>query len=59
MDPERARRMGTLARSSVLNDCAWPASYAQLDELLERDSVSPAATGRALTADTHPTLAAS
>jgi sugar transferase (PEP-CTERM/EpsH1 system associated) len=59
MDPERALRMGTLARSSVLSDCSWPVSYAKLDELLDRDSVSPAATGRALTTHTRPMLAAS
>jgi sugar transferase (PEP-CTERM/EpsH1 system associated) len=59
MDPERALRMGTLARSSVLSDCSWPASYAKLDELLDCDGVPPAATGRALTTDTRPMLAPS
>ena len=59
MDPERASWMGNLARVRVLNDCAWPASYALLDELLERDSVSPMATGRALATNARPMLAAS
>ena len=59
MDPERALRMGSLARARVLVDCAWPASYALLDELLERARASPVAAGRALAASTRPTLAAS
>ena len=45
MDPERGRAMGTLARDRVLNDCAWPASYALLDELLERDGAAPRVAG--------------
>ena len=57
MDPERALRMGSLARDRVLKDCAWSASYALLDELLER--ASPGATGCALAAETRPLLAAS
>jgi sugar transferase (PEP-CTERM/EpsH1 system associated) len=59
MDPERASRMGSLARNRALADCSWSASYARLDELLERDSMSPAATGRVLAADASPMLAAS
>jgi len=58
MDPERASRMGTLARNRVLDDCAWPASYALLDELLERDSTPPRATGRALATPARAVLAA-
>lgn len=59
MDPERALRMGSLARDRVLKDCAWSASYALLDQLLERDRASPAATECALAADARPLLAAS
>jgi sugar transferase (PEP-CTERM/EpsH1 system associated) len=59
MDPERARQMGILARDRVLADCSWPASYARLDELLERDSVSPAATGPVLSTNARAMLATS
>ena len=59
MDPERASRMGSLARDRVLNDCAWPASYAALDRLLERDFVLPNATALAMTPDSRRTLAMS
>jgi hypothetical protein len=38
LDPERASRMGALARSRVLRDYIWRASYARLDALLERDA---------------------
>jgi len=48
MDPARASRMGELARAHVLADCAWPASYALLDELLERNGASTNAAGRGL-----------
>jgi sugar transferase (PEP-CTERM/EpsH1 system associated) len=41
MDPARAQRMGTLARSRILADYAWPASFRLLDELLERDAAAP------------------
>jgi sugar transferase (PEP-CTERM/EpsH1 system associated) len=41
MDPARARRMGALARSRVLADYAWPASFRLLDELLEHDAAAP------------------
>jgi sugar transferase (PEP-CTERM/EpsH1 system associated) len=37
MDPVRGEGMGMLARSRVLADYAWPASFKVLDELLERD----------------------
>jgi sugar transferase (PEP-CTERM/EpsH1 system associated) len=41
MDPERAERIGTLARASVLREHAWPTSFEQLDQLLERSSTPP------------------
>ena len=41
MDPVRAQRMGMLARSRILADYAWPASFRLLDELLERDAAAP------------------
>ena len=59
MDPERARRMGADARARVLRDYAWSASYARLDELLERDGTAPRAVPRALASGVHCTLAAS
>jgi len=37
MEPVRGERMGALARSRVLADYAWPASFKLLDELLEQD----------------------
>ena len=59
MDPERARRMGADARARVLRDYAWSASYARLDELLERDGTALVAAPRALASGVHCTLAAS
>jgi glycosyltransferase involved in cell wall biosynthesis len=59
MDPERARRMGADARARVLRDYAWSASYARLDDLLERDRAAPRAAVRALASGVHCTLAAS
>jgi hypothetical protein len=59
MDPERASRMGNLARVRVLSECAWPASYALLDELLERDCARPRSAVRAPATDNRPTLTVS
>ena len=59
MDPERASRMGAGARARVLGDYAWPACYARLDELLERDSMAPRVAGHALAGGVRCTLAAS
>ena len=41
LDAERAERMGTRARASVLREHAWPTSFEQLDQLLERGSAAP------------------
>lgn len=59
LDPERASRMGALARSRVLRDYIWPASYAQLDALLERDVAAPRMSAPVSASGVHPTLAAS
>ncbi len=59
LDPERASAMGKQARARVLNDCAWPASYALLDELLECTGASPILAGRALATNARPLVAAS
>ena len=59
MDPGRASRMGAEARSRVLRDYTWPASYARLDALLERDSAAPRAASRVSASGVHCTLAAS
>jgi hypothetical protein len=58
-DPERASRMGAEARSRVLRDYIWPASYARLDALLEGDSAAPRASARVSASGVHRTLAAS
>jgi polysaccharide biosynthesis protein PslH len=58
MDPTRAQRMGILARSRVLADYAWPASFKLLDELLERDRATSGAGVAAPTSDVHHALRA-
>ncbi len=58
-EPERASRMGAEARSRVLRDYIWPASYAQLDALLERGSAAPRPTARVSASGVRRTLAAS
>ena len=47
LDPQRADAMGARARSRMQNAYTWPASFALLDELLERGSaiVRPIAPG--------------
>jgi polysaccharide biosynthesis protein PslH len=60
MDPDRADRMGKLARARVLLDYTWTSSYARLDALLERGGgASPSSAGRALPGAAHRTLATS
>lgn len=59
IESEGARRMGADARTRVLRDYAWSASYARLDDLLERENSAPRAAGRVLTSGVHCTLAAS
>jgi len=59
MEPDAANRMGADARARVLLDYAWSASYARLDDLLERDRAAPRAAVRALANGVHCTLAAS
>ena len=58
MDPERALRMGSLARNRVLADFAWQASYALLDDLLERGNASSIGTRRCAETDARSMLAA-
>jgi len=58
MDPQRATGMGSAARSRMRNAYAWPASYALLDELLERGSALARPVTRGLDALPHGTLAA-
>jgi len=58
-DPERANRMGALGRSRVLRDYTWPASYARLDALLERDAAAPRMSAQVLPSGVERTLAAS
>jgi glycosyltransferase involved in cell wall biosynthesis len=58
-DPERANRMGALGRSRVLRDYTWPASYARLDALLERDAAAPRVSAQVLPSGVERTLAAS
>jgi polysaccharide biosynthesis protein PslH len=58
-DPERASRMGAEARSRVLHDYIWRASYARLDALLEGESAAPRASAWVSTSGVHRTLAAS
>jgi len=41
MDPGRASVIGELARSRVLTDYAWAASFAMLDDLLELGGAAP------------------
>jgi glycosyltransferase involved in cell wall biosynthesis len=43
MDAGRANAMGAEARSRILRDYTWAASYSRLDTLLERDSASTSA----------------
>jgi len=58
-DPERASRMGALARARVLRDYIWPASYARLDALLERDAAAPRVSAQMSPSGVQRTLAAS
>jgi sugar transferase (PEP-CTERM/EpsH1 system associated) len=58
MDRQRAGPMGALARTRILNDYAWPASYALLDALLERGTAIPLAAERPPAGDVRCTLAA-
>jgi hypothetical protein len=51
MDPVRGERMGVLARSRVLADYAWGASYRLLDELLERGGAMAGAAVTGATGD--------
>jgi sugar transferase (PEP-CTERM/EpsH1 system associated) len=59
LDPERASRMGALARSRVLEDYIWPASYARLDALLDRDVAAHRVSAQVAASGVHRTLAAS
>lgn len=54
MDPEKALRMGTLARIRVLSDYAWHASHALLDDLLAYGNASSTASAHAGKATMRP-----
>lgn len=41
LDPQRASRMGTLARTHVLRDYTWLTNYTLLDELFQRGGAAP------------------
>jgi len=58
MEPARAQRMGMLARSRILADCAWPASFKLLDELLDRDRATSGAAIAAPASDVRHALPA-
>jgi len=58
MDPVRADSMGSLARSRVLRDYAWPASLNLLDELLEQGSGTARAAVSTLASDVRYALPA-
>jgi polysaccharide biosynthesis protein PslH len=58
LDPVRAQRMGSHARSRVLSDYAWSASLNLLDELLEQGSGAPRADVSTLTSDVRYALPA-
>lgn len=58
LDPVRAQRMGSLARSRVLRDYAWSASLNLLDELLEQGGATPRADVSTLTSDVRYALPA-
>jgi glycosyltransferase involved in cell wall biosynthesis len=59
MDAARAKAMGAEARSRILRDYAWAASYARLDALLERDSAIAPVAVRASAGGAPCALAAS
>ena len=58
MDAERAIGMGSMARLRMQNAYTWPASYALLDELLERGRAIARPITRSLDELPHGTLAA-
>ena len=58
LDPQRASRMGGLARDQVLRDYTWPASYALLDDLFKRDIAAPKAAERGMAGSVPCALAA-